>query len=82
MQPLGLCASLRGRIGNKTFDETRAMSVVFRRFPTLKNDAAALGISYRYFNRAHAQQVYFVYRLTVCCAFKMQQRKQGIYGLS
>lgn len=82
MQPLGLCASLRGRIGNKTFDETRAMCVVFRRLTTLKNDAVALGITYRYFNSAHAQQVYFVYRLTVCCASKIQQRKQGIYGLS
>lgn len=81
MQPLGLCASLRGRIGNKTFDETRAMCVVFCRLTTLKNYAAALGISYRYLNRAHAPQVYFVYRLIVCCAFKMQQRKQGIYGL-
>lgn len=47
MQPLGLSASLRGRIGNKTFDETRAMCVVFHRFTTLKNNAAALGISYR-----------------------------------
>lgn len=82
MQPLGLCASLRGRIGNKTFDETRAMCVVFRRLTTLKNDAVALGITYRYFNRAHAQRVYFVYRLIVCCASKIQQQKQGIYGLS
>lgn len=47
MQPLGLCASLRGRSGNKTFDETRAMCVVFRRFITLKYHAAALGMSYR-----------------------------------
>lgn len=38
MQPLGLCASLRGRIGNKTFGETRAMCVVFRRFTALKID--------------------------------------------
>lgn len=38
MQPLGLCASLRGRNGNKTFDETRAMCVVFRRFTILKID--------------------------------------------
>lgn len=66
MQPLGLCASLRGRIGNKTFDETRAMCVVFRRFTVLEIDffhcCGSPGAHTSIIIQTQ-QQVYFVYRL-------------------
>lgn len=79
MQPLGLCASLRGRIGNKTFGETRAMCVVFRRFTVLKikfyhwcgSPGAYTSINID--SRTAGTFCISINHALVCCARKMQQ---------